>query len=305
MDAVRRSERTLRRPTEVRGVSFLSGLDVRVRFRPAPAGTGRIFLRDDLPGRPDVPARVEYVVPRPRRTTIQRGAAVVEMVEHVLAALAGLQIDNCYIDINGPETPGVDGSSLAFTQALDAVGAVVQDRERRVVVLNESVSVSEGSATLTAEPDPDGRMVVAYHLEYDDPTNPIGSQSFEAAMDGTIFRREMAGSRTFLLAAEADALRASGIGSRTSETDLLIFGPTGPIGGNVVRFDNEPARHKALDMVGDLALLGADLVGRITARRSGHKLNADLVRAVIRASSSPVAGVVGPRGSLPAATDAA
>jgi UDP-3-O-acyl N-acetylglucosamine deacetylase len=305
MDAVRRSERTLRRPTEVRGVSFLSGLDVRVRFRPAPAGTGRVFLRDDLPGRPDLPARVEYVVPRPRRTTLQRGAAVVEMVEHVLAALAGLQIDNCFIDINGPETPGVDGSSLAFVQALDAAGAVVQDRERKVVVLTESVTVEEGGATLTAEPDDDGGLVVAYHLEYDDPTNPIGSQGYEGSISPALFRREMAASRTFLLAAEADALRAAGIGGRTSETDLLIFGPTGPIGGNVVRFDNEPSRHKALDMVGDLALLGADLAGRVTGRRSGHKLNADLVRAVIRASAAPVAGVVGPRPSHAAATDAA
>src|SRR5437879_4279741 len=106
-----RPERTIAREAEVRGVGFLSGPDVRLRFRPAPAGTGIVFVRADLPDRPAIPAHVRYAVPRERRTTLQKGDAAVEMVEHVLAALAGLRIDNCTVELDAPETPGCDGSS--------------------------------------------------------------------------------------------------------------------------------------------------------------------------------------------------
>ncbi len=114
MLTAKRSTRTIARETEVRGVGFIHGRDVALRFRPAEADTGVVFVRTDLPGRPAVRAHIRYVVPRQRRTTIQHGEATVEMVEHVLAALAGLQIDNCLIEIDAPETPGCDGSSQAF-----------------------------------------------------------------------------------------------------------------------------------------------------------------------------------------------
>ena len=124
MLTAKRLQRTIARDAEVRGIGFFQGSDVALRFRPAPADTGIVFVRTDLPGCPSVPADIRYVVPRQRRTTLQNGAATVEMVEHVLAALAGLQIDNCVIEIDAPETPGATGRASPFVEALSAGGIV-------------------------------------------------------------------------------------------------------------------------------------------------------------------------------------
>jgi UDP-3-O-[3-hydroxymyristoyl] N-acetylglucosamine deacetylase/3-hydroxyacyl-[acyl-carrier-protein] dehydratase len=287
MPTVRRCEQTIARPSAVRGVSFLSGLDVEVVFRPAEAGTGVVFVRKDLPDRPSVPAHVRHVVPRQRRTAIQRGEAVVEMVEHILAALAGLRIDNCLVEIDGPETPGCDGSSQAFVEALTSSGTRTQDRPREVLTIGQPLTVREGPSVLTAYPGSDANLVLSYHLDYGAHT-AIGSQSRFVELTPERFRDELAPSRTFLTEAEAQSLRAAGIGRRTSERDLLIFGPDGPI-NNDLRYTDECVRHKLLDMVGDLALLGKDLVGHVVAHRSGHQLNAEMVRALLRASEEQAA----------------
>jgi UDP-3-O-[3-hydroxymyristoyl] N-acetylglucosamine deacetylase / 3-hydroxyacyl-[acyl-carrier-protein] dehydratase len=277
MVTTRRLQRTIARETEVRGVGFIQGSDVSVRFRPAEADTGVVFVRCDLPGQPSVPAHIRHVIPRQRRTTLQHGEATVEMVEHVLAALAGLRIDNCRIEIDAPETPGCDGSSQAFVDALNEAGTVELDRERETLVIDRPITVREGQATLTAHPG-DG-LVLSYHLDYGSRT-PIGAQSLFLDLSPETFRKELAPSRTFLLEDEAKALRQAGIGARTTESDLLIFGPSGPI-GNELRYPDECVRHKILDMVGDLALLAKDLSGHVVAHRSGHQLNAALVRALI------------------------
>jgi UDP-3-O-[3-hydroxymyristoyl] N-acetylglucosamine deacetylase/3-hydroxyacyl-[acyl-carrier-protein] dehydratase len=278
----RRAERTIASEARVRGVSFLSGLDVELTFQPAEAGAGIQFVRTDLPGNPSVPAHIRHVIPRQRRTTIRRGEAVVEMVEHVLAALSGLQIDNCTVAINGPETPGCDGSSRAFVEALAEAGSVAQDRPREVLTIDRPITVREGASVVTAHPGEGQKLVLSYNLDYGRDT-PIGSQSLFLDLSPETFRGELAECRTFLLASEAMALRQAGIGARTSEVDLLIFGPDGPI-NNELRFPDECVRHKMLDMVGDLALLGKDISGHVVAHRSGHQLNAELVRALLQAA---------------------
>jgi len=277
-----RPQRTIAREAGVRGISFLGGRDVQLRFRPAAAGSGVVFVRSDLPDSPSVPAHVRYALPRQRRTTIERGPAVVEMVEHVMAALAGLRVDNCAVAIDGPETPGCDGSSRAFTEALVEAGVVEQAATREVLVIDRPVTVREGGAILTAHPGGDpGRLVLSYNLDYG-PGTPIGRQSFFVDVTPESFRSELSASRTFLLEAEAVALREAGIGRRTTEADLLIFGPDGPI-GNTLRYRDECVRHKILDLVGDLALLARDLAGHVVAHRSGHALNASLVRKLLLA----------------------
>lgn len=281
MLTARRSQRTIARESGLRGVSLLSGLDVSLRFRPAQPNTGVVFVRSDLPGHPTVPAHVTHVIPRQRRTTIQRGEAVVEMVEHVLAALAGLRIDNCLVEIDGAETPGCDGSSQAFVEALQVCGVVEQAHPRQTLVIDRPVTVQEGGSTITAHPGDPERLVLSYNLDYGDQT-PIGRQSLFVDVRPESFRKELAPSRTFLLEAEANALREAGIGRRTTEADLLIFGATGVI-GNELRYADECVRHKILDMLGDLALLGHDIAGHVVAHRSGHQLNAALVRKLIEA----------------------
>ncbi|WP_152052248.1 UDP-3-O-acyl-N-acetylglucosamine deacetylase [Tautonia marina] len=276
-----RPQRTIARDAEVRGIGYLLGSDVTVRFRPADADSGIQFVRVDLPDRPSVPALATYVEPRERRTALRRGEAVVELVEHVMAALAGLQIDNCTVELDAPETPGMDGSSLAFARALATAGAIEQDRPRQVLVIDRPVSVRDGKASVAAYPGEPDRLVLSYQLDYGN-GSPIPAQAYFAEPSPERFLREIAPARTFLLAAEAEALRASGIGSRTSEADLLIFGSDGLI-GNSLRFPDECARHKLLDVMGDLALIGKDLVGHVVAHRSGHSLNVELARALLAA----------------------
>lgn len=295
MLTTRRPQRTIAREAVVRGVSFLEGRDVALRFRPAEADAGVVFVRGDLPGAPAVPALVRYVAPRQRRTTLQRGEATVEMVEHVMAALAGLGVDNCRVELDGPETPGCDGSSLAFVEAIQGAGTVDQDRPKETLVIDRPVTVREGSSVLTAHPGDPDKLVLTYNLDYGR-SSPIGAQSYFVEVSPESFRSELAPSRTFLLEAEARALREAGVGRRTTEADLLIFGPDGPI-GNELRYRDECARHKVLDMVGDLALLAKDLAGHVVAHRSGHALNASLVRKLLRAvegSTRPSATGDGP-----------
>src|SRR5262249_37293058 len=187
-----------------------------------------------------------------------------------------------------PETPGCDGSSRAFVEAILAAGTVALERPRPSLVVTRPVTVREGSAALTAGPGRGGGLALSYHPDYA-PGHPIGAQSPPPAgtpdLTPDSFAAELAPSRTFLLAAEARALRLAGIGTRTTESDLLIFGPDGVV-GNALRFPDECVRHKLLDMVGDLALLGRDLVGHVVAHRSGHRLNAALVRALREAASA-------------------
>lgn len=294
MVTTRRLQRTIAREAMVQGVGFLQGADVSLRFRPAEAGTGVLFLRSDLPGRPVVPAHIDNVIPRQRRTTIQRGEATVEMVEHVMAALAGLRVDNCLVEIDAPETPGCDGSSQAFVEALNEAGIVELNKEREMLVIDRPITVREGQAVLTAHPGDGTSLVLSYQLDYGRQT-PIGAQSLFVDVSPETFREELAPSRTFLLETEARALREAGIGARTTETDLLIFGPDGPI-GNQLRFPDECVRHKILDMVGDLALLARDLCGHVVAHRSGHQLNAALVRKLVESIENERAGQGGGNG---------
>jgi UDP-3-O-[3-hydroxymyristoyl] N-acetylglucosamine deacetylase / 3-hydroxyacyl-[acyl-carrier-protein] dehydratase len=274
-----RSERTIGHTVEVRGFGFFHGADVTLRFSPADAGTGIVFVRSDLPDRPAVPARIDSVIPSQRRTTIRQGAAGVAMIEHVMAALAGLRIDNCLIEIDAGECPGCDGSSRAFVEVLDRAGIVEQSRKRQALVLERSVSVVEGNAFLAAHAGVPGELTLSYHLDYGR-QSPISAQSHCLAVSPQTFRDELAGSRTFLLESETAALRAAGIGARATPADLLIFGEEGVI-GNVLRYPDECVRHKILDMVGDLALLGFDIQGFVVAHRSGHQTNHALARRLL------------------------
>ncbi len=294
MQGSTRWKRTLAHSASVHGVGFFHGSDVTCRFLPAEAGTGIVFERTDLPEKPTVPARIDRVVPSERRTAIQQGAASVEMIEHVMAALAGLRIDNCLIQIDAGECPGCDGSSRPFVEALDKAGTVELGRTRQALVIEDSVSVRDGDAVLGAGPGMPGQLTLAYHLDYGS-DGPIQAQSFSVGLSPRSFRDQLAGSRTFVLESEAHALRAAGIGARTTPADLLIFGRDGVI-GNTLRFDDECARHKVLDLVGDLALLGFDLHGSVIAHRSGHQTNHALVRKLLEAArqASGTAALRGP-----------
>jgi UDP-3-O-acyl N-acetylglucosamine deacetylase len=293
-----RYQRTIGRPAEVEGVGFLTGANVRLRFVPAPPDTGIVFVRTDLRPRAFVPAHVAHVTGTARRTTLGHPPVQVGLVEHVLAALAGLRIDNCEVELNAPEPPGLDGSSQQFTIALVDAGILRQGAQRPIFAVDQPVMLAAGNATLALHPaaagdEPTG-LYLTYFLDYG-PQAPIGRQVHTQTLTPGGFLSHLAACRTFLLESEAAELRRQGLGVRTTVADLLVFGSGGPI-GNRLRYANEPARHKVLDLVGDLALLGADLCGHVVACRSGHPLNVELVRTLhsLRQSGSGMAGPSGP-----------
>ena len=275
----RRQQRTLRAAAAVEGIGYWSGRDVRVEFRPAEPHHGIVFVRGDLPGRPRIPAVVANRIEMPRRTVLRAGAASVEMVEHIMAALAGMQVDNCEIRVDQPEMPGCDGSAKAFVEAIQQAGIEEQDAEREVFVVREVQRLGNEDCWIEARPAAGGKTIIHYELDYGG-GNPIGRQSLEVTLVPRYFQLSLAASRTFMLQREAVALQEQGLGMRTTFSDLLIFDNEGPI-GNSLRFPDECVRHKILDMVGDLALAGCDLAGRFAAYRSGHRLNAELVRTML------------------------
>jgi UDP-3-O-acyl N-acetylglucosamine deacetylase len=273
-------QRTLRGTAEVAGFGYWSGRDILVKFQPAPIDTGIVFIREDLPGAPRIPVHVNHRVEIPRRTSLARNGGNVEMIEHVLAALSGLGIDNCELLVNAAEMPGCDGSSLPFVQAILAAGIVEQEAPRPRLIVTEITRVGNEESWVEARPTPKGKgLSLRYKLDYG-PNNPIGKQNLDLLLTPESFQRELASARTFLLEEEAQWLRERGLGTRVTPKDLLIFNADGVI-DNELRFENECVRHKTLDLVGDLALAGCDVVGQIIAYRSGHRLNAELVKVML------------------------
>ena len=268
-----------------------------------------LFRRTDLPGKPTTLARADRVTGTARRTTLGSIEQGVTLVEHVLASLAGLRVDNCLIEIDAAEPPGLDGSALGFVQAILDAGIVLQPARRGIWAPTEPVVVSHGSATIGWHP-PDATtgmtLRASYLLDYG-ATAPIPRQAYTTPVTPETFARDLSGCRTFLLDTEVGALQQQGIGLHLSPADVLVFGTKGPI-DNTLRHADEPARHKLLDMIGDLALCGVDLVGHVVAYRSGHALNVALANAILNRmmGTQPIPDVVVPtRVSFPRRRQAA
>ena len=278
-----RRQRTIARPAEYHGFGFLTGADVTLRFLPAEEDFGVAFQRVDLPGTPPIPATLEHVVPRQRRTAISNGAASVELIEHVMAALAGLQIDNCLVQLDAPEAPGADGSSLDFVKTLLDADFDEQSAPREIHVIGDSFSVrgDDDRSEISVGPVFRRTLVVSYELDYG-PRSPIKPQLLTFEFSPETFVTDLAFARTFILESEIASLKSQGYGSRVTAADLLIFGPAGVI-GNELRTADECVRHKSLDCLGDFALLGCDLHGHFRAYRSGHNLNHAICRLVAAA----------------------
>ena len=275
--------RTLAGDAAVFGVGFFTNGDVTVRFRPAGPGTGVVFARVDLPGGPTVPATIGHAADLHRRTGVTRGAAEVQLTEHVLAALAGLRVDDCRVELTNRELPGLDGSAAGFAEALRSAGTIEQPAARRTLAVRRPVTVRRGDATVTAAPQESGQgLRVEYRFD-GGPGCPVAPHAFAADVTPETFAAEIAPARTFVLEREVPALKVAGYGERVDVSDLLVFAEDGTPVGNDARFPDEPARHKALDVIGDLALLGCDLDAAVTSDRGGHALNRDLGRALLAA----------------------
>lgn len=273
-----REQRTIGGSARVQGFGYWSGKDVAVEFRPAAPHAGVVFVRVDQ-GERRIPALVQHRIETPRRTTLAANGASVEMVEHIMAALAGMRVDNCEVRVNSVEMPGCDGSSRAFVDALASVGVVGQTVTRPRLVITDVTRVGDDEAWVEARPSRYDGLSLKYRLDYGN-ASPIGRQTIELQLSPASFDQELASARTFILQHEAQWLQQQGLGRRVTPKDLLVLDDNGPV-DNELRFEDECVRHKALDLVGDLALAGCDIVGHVTAHRSGHHLNAKLLRALL------------------------
>jgi UDP-3-O-acyl N-acetylglucosamine deacetylase len=274
-----RDQRTLARPALLEGVGMCSGAAVRLRFEPAAPHTGLAFVRTDVSGSEMIPAVVGSVTGTNRRTTLGRPPRHVALVEHVLAALAGLRVDNCLIHLDAAEPPGCDGSARQFVRALLKVGIVRQAASRAVWTVSRPVTLARAGATLTVHPGEED-LKISYMLDYG-ARMPIGRQTHSQRITPERFTHSLADCRTFILEEEAAEFRRQGLGERMTPADLLVFGPRGPI-QNRLRHADEPVRHKILDLVGDLALVGQDLRGHVVGYRSGHPLNVEMAGELCR-----------------------
>ncbi len=270
-----RNEHTIAAECEVAGRGYWSGTAVRVRFRPATAGSGVQFVRTDLPGSPSCQASVAFSSGQAMRTNLASGNATFQMVEHLMAALYALEIDNCIVESNAEELPGLDGSSGDYVDALESVGLVMQAAARKRYIVDRLLRVGDATSWIEVSPSQRDCASFEYRLDYGD-TSPIQKQVCVHLLTPNNFSRELAKARTFVSADQAAHLRSQGVGLHVTNRDLVVFDGDGSVLDNQLRYDNECARHKALDLIGDLAMSGVDLVGKFVSFRGGHRLNSEL-----------------------------
>mgnify|MGYP003631896483 CR=1 FL=1 len=274
------TQHTINAPCSISGRGYWTGKPITLCFLPAEAEEGITFLRSDLPHTQAVQAVSEHAAGLSMRTQIGSESLKFDMVEHVMAALHGMGVDNVRVVADSEEMPGMDGSSFHLALKLQGVGLRPQSATRQYFRINTPLRVGDDQRWILAEPlDADG-WEVEYQLDYG-PGSPIGQASFRTRVTPETFLRELAPARTFITEAEAQYLQSQGLAPHATHQDLLVFAEHGPI-DNRLRFQDECARHKALDLVGDLALAGVHLLGRITACKSGHQLNAEMTRLLRR-----------------------
>ena len=271
-------QKTLAASVTLEGVGTHSGEPARLTIHPADAGTGRRFRRVDLEDSPDIPAHVDHVVATDLGTTLGVGEARVATVEHVLAALAALDVDNAVLELDGPETPIMDGSFLPFAEAVQGVGVVEQDAPARVIEVLGPVQVAEKAGPSYVATPSDGLRISAT-IDFEHPA--IGRLFGSYVAHGDQFVSELAPARTFGFMADADALRERGLALGSSLDNAVILDDDGVMNPEGLRFGDEFIRHKAGDIVGDLALTGARIQGHIVAERPSHAGNMALARALV------------------------
>lgn len=270
-------QQTIRKPARVEGVGLHTGQTVRVEFKPAPSDSGITFIRTDLAGSKPVIASVPAILEasrRARRTSVGNGAVEVHTIEHLMASCFGSGIDNLRVELSGEEVPGMDGSAYPFMEVFKQVGLQEQGASRRPIPVREPVWVEEGPASVAIFPCDNFR--ISYTLSYAVPG--LSAQFFTAPVSPGLFERELAPSRTFCLAQEVESLQKIGLGKGATYENTVVVGAGGRVINNHLRFPDEFVRHKVLDLIGDLYLMGRPILGHVVAIRSGHALNLRLVQ---------------------------
>jgi UDP-3-O-[3-hydroxymyristoyl] N-acetylglucosamine deacetylase len=272
-----RQQHTLAREVVLSGIGVHSAAQVNLKIEPAAPGAGIQFIRSDVAENNVIPANYDSVSNTQFCTVLENAHGVsVSTVEHVMAALRGLGIDNAVVTVDGPEMPIMDGSSAPFIAAMDAVGTVEQNAPRDVLRILRPVRVENGSAFASIEP---GRAS-EFGFQIDYPGTAIGTQRFEVTLVNGNFRHDIAGARTFGLKEDVTRLHAMGLGKGGSLENAIVVDGEEILNDDGLRFNDEFVRHKVLDAIGDMYLAGAPILGRYIGHRAGHTLNNQLLRAV-------------------------
>ena len=272
---------TLAKPINISGVGLHTGVAVNLTLKAAPENTGYIFVRTDLDNF-EIPASVEYISHCAYATTLMRRGVVLSTCEHLLSALRGADVDNCFIELDNIEIPIMDGSSEDFIAAIENAGVTEQASERRVFRVLERVEFEQGDRKMSIEP------AAGYEIEcvIDFPHPFISRQSLNFIFKNGSFGREIASARTFGFTHEIDMLRKANLALGGSLDNAIVLTPDGMLNETPLRFDDEFVRHKILDIIGDFALLGMPLQAKITAEKSGHSVHASLMSKLLKAEDA-------------------
>jgi UDP-3-O-[3-hydroxymyristoyl] N-acetylglucosamine deacetylase len=269
---------TLANPISITGIGLHTGVDVNMTLRPAPENTGYIFVRTDLDDF-EIPASVEYISHCSYATTLMRRGVVLSTCEHLLSALRGAGVDNCFIELDSIEIPIMDGSSEDFIELITKAGVVEQDAPRRIFRVLERVEFQQGDRKMSIEPADNYEIDCV--IEFPHPF--IERQSLNFVFKNGSFGKEIASARTFGFTQEIDMLRKANLALGGSLDNAIVLTPDGMLNETPLRFDDEFVRHKILDIIGDFALIGMPIQGKITAEKSGHSVHASLMSKLLKA----------------------
>ena len=266
---------------ETHGIGLHTAVPVHVRLLPAPPDTGYVFRRTDLGGF-EIPATVESVAHCSYATTLMRTGVMLSTVEHLLSALRGLGVDNAFVETDNLEIPILDGSAEIFAEMIERAGITTQPLARRALLVREKVSFERGNRRISVEPS--DVYQIDCLIDFSHPL--IGVQQFSIQLNNGAFSREIASARTFGFTEEIEALRRANLIRGGSLDNAIVLTPDGMLNTTGLRFHDEFVRHKILDIIGDLALLGMPILGRVVAERSGHLMHAGLMSKLLRVRSA-------------------
>jgi len=272
-------QRTLKTSTKTTGVGVHTGVRVELGLRPAAPDTGIVFHRTDLPGMPSIPALTAYVGDTRLSSTLKGNGGSVSTVEHLMSALAGLGIDNLHVDIAGPEIPIMDGSAGPFVFLLQTAGIVEQSAAKRYLRVLQPVEFKDGDKWARFEPCDGFRL--DFTIDFPHPVFGVENRHVVVDFAEHSYAKEVARARTFGFMQDLEAMRAAGLGLGGSLQNAIVLDEFGILNSEGLRYDNEFVRHKVLDAIGDLYLLGHPLIGQYTAYKSGHAINNQLARALL------------------------
>ncbi len=270
-------QRTLKREISLSGIGLHSGKTVALAIKPARPNQGVIFVRTDLDGAPQIAAHYKNIIDTRLATTIGRGQVTVSTVEHLLAALQGMGVDNATIEVDGPEVPIMDGSSFVFCKEIEAAGLQSQLQFRPYLALRRKVEIRIGEKWAVAEPS--SRLEIHASVDFDHPS--IGFQEY-SYVEGQSDFSEMASARTFGFLREVEALKRMGLARGGSLENAVVLDDASILNAEGLRYPNEFARHKVLDALGDLKLAGIPIHAHIRLHRAGHDLHGQLLQAIFK-----------------------